>query len=57
MPDKKLDRPDEVAFIKEIVRHIPGDKEHKENMRRVAYTVAGGVLLGVAASVANRKPK
>lgn len=52
MPDKKLDRPDEVAFIKEIVKHIPGDKENRQRMVRA---VAGGALLGVIASVAHRK--
>lgn len=51
MPDKKLDGPDEVAFTKEIIKHIPGSKV---NMGRTVQTAA---ILGAIASVTSRKPK
>lgn len=44
MPDKKLDAPDGVAFAKEIVKNIPGAKEHK----RMMYEIGGAFLLGKA---------
>ena len=44
MPDKKIDGPDAVEFVKAAVQGIPDAKEHK----RIMYELGGAYLLGKA---------
>lgn len=44
MSDNKIDKPDEVSFIKEITKNIPSNADTRRN----SYVLMAGILAGKA---------
>ena len=42
MSDNRIDKPDEVSFIKEIVKNIPSNADTRRN----SYVMMAGILAG-----------